>query len=737
MSSAQLIRTRASALGACVLAAAALACGELEGPGEIQGKAPMPAAELAVRAAQARAANPDASKQVLFGDLHVHTTYSTDAFMMSLPLVQGEGPNPIAAACDYARYCAALDFWSITDHAEGLTPRTWKDIKQSIRQCNDVAGDPASPDVVAFLGFEWTQIGQTPADHYGHKNVILRETAEEKVPPRPIHSDSFAARAMRQPPPIGLQLRLPWHDWRNRQRYFNFGAASRELRGTRRCADDVNTRELPDDCSEGAGTPELLFRKLDEGGYDALVIPHGTTWGIYTPPGSAWDKQLTPAQHDADRQTLIEVYSGHGNSEEYREWREVEFDAAGAPVCPEPRDGYEPCCWRAGELIRERCDAPGPECEARVAEARRLNLAAGVNARFTVPGATVEDWRDCGSCPDCFVPSYNYRPKSSVQYIMSLGRPDAPEGARQFRFGFMASSDNHSARPGTGYKERDRLDTTEARGARDPDTYALLTPQAREAKAPIARDFEALRESLSPLQVLDFERQASFFASGGLAAVHSAGRSRDAIWDAFLRKEIYGTSGPRILLWFDLLNGDAPRPMGSEARLAEAPRFRVRAAGEFEEQPGCPDWSERALPAESLERLCRGECHHPGSKRLRVERVEVVRIRPQQDAGEAPGSLIEDPWRILPCPPGDVCSVEFEDPDFVAGGRSALYYVRAIQEPTQAVNGAGLRCQKRDERGVCLEVDPCYGDFRTPASDDCLAPVQERAWSSPIFVDPV
>lgn len=729
---------RAALVAAATLAAFASSCGRLEGPGEIQGQAPMPKAELDARARQVSEANPEAEKQILFGDLHVHTTFSTDAFMMSLPLLQGEGPNPISAACDYARYCAALDFWSITDHAEGLTPRMWREIKDSIRQCNAVAGDPASPDVVAFLGFEWTQIGRTPADHYGHKNVILRETAEDRVPPRPIHSDSFSARAMRQRQPLRFQLELPRRDWSHRDRYFNFGAQTRELRETPRCADDVDTRELPVDCSEAAATPEILFRKLDEGGYESLVIPHGTTWGIYTPPGSSWDKQLTAEQHDGDRQTLIEVYSGHGNSEEYRDWREIEVGAAGEAVCPPPRDGYEPCCWRAGEMIRERCEGAGAtDCDERAAEARRLFLEAGVNARFTVPGATVADWRDCGSCPDCFVPAYNYRPKSSVQYILSLGRPDAPEAeARQFRFGFIASTDNHSARPGAGYKERDRRDTTEARGARDPETYAFLTPQATEEKAPRARDFEELRSTLSPLQVLDFERQASFFASGGLAAVHGSGRSRDAIWEALLRKEVYGTSGPRILLWFDLLNGAAPAPMGSEVRLAEAPRFRVRAAGEFEQQPGCPDWSERSLPAEELSRLCRGECFHPGSKRLRIDRIEVVRIRPRRDPGEPAASLIDDPWRALTCPPGDVCSVEFDDPEFPTAGRSALYYVRALQEPTPAVNGAGLRCRKRDESGVCLEVDPCYGDFRTPASDDCLAPVQERAWSSPIFVDP-
>jgi hypothetical protein len=715
----------------------AAGCGELEGPGEIRGRTPAPAAEIAARRLRESAVHPEARKQILFGDLHVHTTYSTDAFLMSLPLLQGEGPNPIGAACDYARYCAALDFWSITDHSEGMTPRMWRETRESIRQCNAVAGDPQNPDVVAFLGWEWTQIGQTPEDHYGHKNVILREVAEERVPKRPIHSDSFASRTMRQRAPLAFQLQLPWRDWENRGRYLNFGAINRELRATPRCEDGVDTRELPEDCSEGAATPELLFAKLDQWGHDALVIPHGTTWGIYTPPGSAWDKQLTPAQNDADRQALIEVYSGHGNSEEYRDWRDVEFGSRGEPICPEPRGGYEPCCWRAGEIVRERCAEPGaPECQARVEEARRLYLEGGVNARYVVPGAELEDWRDCGSCPDCFVPAFNYRPKSSVQYIMALANPGAEPDARQFRMGFIASSDNHSARPGTGYKERDRLDTTEARGGRDRETYEFATPLVNEAPAPEPRSFESIRDSLSPLQTLDFERQASFFASGGLAAVHADGRSRDAVWAALLRRETYGTSGPHLLLWFDLLNGGEPRPMGSEVRLAEAPRFRVRAAGDFEQIPGCPDWAEGALSAQDLERLCRGECYHPGPRRHRVERIEVVRIRPRLAPDEPPAALIEDPWRILPCPPGDVCSAEFDDPGFVAGARPALYYVRAIQEPTPAVNGAGLRCQRRDERGVCLEVDPCYGDYRTPASDDCLSPVQERAWSSPIFVDP-
>ncbi|MDP6978512.1 MAG: DUF3604 domain-containing protein [Myxococcota bacterium] len=77
--------------------------------------------------------------------------------------------------------------------------------------------------------------------------------------------------------------------------------------------------------------------------------------------------------------------------------------------------------------------------------------------------------------------------------------------------------------------------------------------------------------------------------------------------------------------------------------------------------------------------------------------------------------------------------MQFEDPEFEALGRDTVYYVRALQHPTPAINGANLRTRFVGGRPVSLQ--PCRRGTGSDPSDDCLADVQERAWSSPIFVD--
>jgi hypothetical protein len=574
-------------------------------------------------------------------------------------------------------------------------------------------------------------MGTTAENHFGHRNVVLRDLTDDAISTRPIASDS-PANYFQAPSAMMLGL-LPVIA--RDPVYLNYATYQQEIQHTPRCADGTAVRDLPEDCREYAATPGVLNDKLEDWGFASLVIPHGMTWGMYTPQGSSWAKQLDPVLHDPVRQRLVEVYSGHGNVEAYRSWRAVEIHEDGTRSCPSPSHDYVPGCWRAGEIIRDRClDSGGGAsiCDERATTARqRFADAPGGLGHLSVPGYDASEWLDAGQCRDCFLPAFNYRPASSVQSILALSREDSSGEPLRFRFGFIGSSDIHTARPGTGYKEQQRTKMTDVRMSR----VELPGPSRPEPVLPESRIADP--HSVAPNNWIERGRAGSFFFSGGLVAVHAERRERGAIWDALEARQTYATSGPRMLLWFDLVNspspGDMTQPMGSVVEMGTAPRFEVRAVGSFEQQPGCPEFVEGALPRERLERLCSGECYNPSDIRRRITRIEIVRIRPQRHIDEPLEGLIEDPWRTFECEPNlDGCAIEFSDESFERDERDAVYYVRAIEEPSPAVNGATLRCEPGED-GSCKETDPC--EAWAPDSEDCLAEIEERAWSSPIFVD--
>ncbi len=712
-------------------------------PGTIRGPGRPPAVETARILAQSTAANALASepldKQILFGDLHVHTTYSIDAFLYALPIFSEEGGHPPADACDHARYCAALDFFSINDHAEGLTPERWQATIDTLRECDARAGDAGNPDVIPMLGWEWTQVGATPETHYGHKNVVLRGLADDEITARPIAyrpaSDMGRAPQTWQLAAGEKVAGLIGPD------YADFMWWLGRLLAMPACAPDIASPDLAPDCLESADTPADLFRKLDEWQLDSLVIPHGLAWGIHAPPGARLDNQLQGELHDPARQRLLEVFSGHGNSEEYRAYQDAQTTVADAALCPAPTPDHLACCWQAGEIMRARCgDLPADECEARVQMARAYALGAAQAPHFVFPDTHADDWLDCDECRDCFKPAATLRAGETAQYALATAQFPPDETPRRFRFGFIASSDNHRARPATGYKQVLRSRNTDARGLRSANVDALVRKLSAGGDLDPAMPQEIDFNPRSFKALFDKERQGSFMYPGGLVAAHSRGRSRDALWRALMDREVYGTSGPRILLWFDLLNGPSGRaPMGSEVPLAPAPLFEVRALGSFEQKPGCPAHAVAGLGEAELERLCMGECYNPGDRRVPIEAIEVIRVRAAARPDEPVWPRIEDPWRRFTCPAdGHGCRIQFSDPDWpgaaAAGAPGYAYYVRALQTPTPAINGANVRAVF-DAAGNAVSTSPCYGDFKTDDADDCLAPVAERAWSSPIYVD--
>ena len=87
-------------------------------------------------------------------------------------------------------------------------------------------------------------------------------------------------------------------------------------------------------------------------------------------------------------------------------------------------------------------------------------------------------------------------------------------------FGFIGSSDNHGARPGTGYKEIDRMFNTEANGFSDP-FYEKMS-DLRRPKGELEPSYVDLQNtglnSIMDLNIAtDAERQRCIFYVRGIS----------------------------------------------------------------------------------------------------------------------------------------------------------------------------------------------------------------------------
>ena len=653
------------------------------------------------------AVDPVDERVIFYGDLHVHSTNSVDVFALKLPLFGHDGRVTPMDHCHYARFCSQLDFWAITDHQEGAPPSAWRESVAAVNSCNDLY----EGDLVSFAGFEWQQSHPEAGQDWGHKNVIFPGNAPAKLPARAVASadqvTSVDAGTIAAAIDIAIAL-----DPDNASIYNDVEDYFLEGANATRCTDGTHTKDLPEDCVESASEPADLYRKLDEWGFPALVIPHGTTWGAHHPALMSWEHQLNPTQHDPEYQTLLEVYSGHGSMEEYRSWRPAQDDGDGTLSCPEPSANYEPCCYRAGEIARHNsaectADPTGLACDQLVVDARQAFIDAGRDGLASQPQAVPEDWLDCDECRDCFQPAEGHRPLGSAQAALAMSHFDANgQVDSRYRFGFLGSTDTHAVGPGAGFKEGKEMSD--------------IMGSARIEWEPVVN---IMVEELFP----NWVRQNSFFHSGGLVAVHAKSADRDAIWQALEDRAVYATTGERIELWFDLTSG-AGATMGGAAQVTETPEFAVKAVASFKQKPGCPEW----VPDLYAQETCDGECYYPSTERHGMARIEVVRIRPQISADEDLNTLVDDPFLTLECEGKSTCEATFTDPDFVAGQRDALYYVRAIQEPTAQLNHQDLRCEKGAD-GECLSVDICQGGERGE-SDDCLQDGGERAWASPIYL---
>lgn len=718
----------AGLIGSGLWAASSGRLGHDDGPGSIgllPGRASNEAIDRAFSATRIRRAHRiEGATTIRFGDPRVYTSVSDAAFLLSLPVFGGSGSATLGDACDFARHCAAIDFWAVTDHAESLTTSRWQQTLEGAQQCTAIArGHDEAHDV--FAGFSWPfdESGSVPAHA-----VLLRDFAASAAPPQPPRYN-LAATARTT---TTWQERVALTVQAFSQRVLDFAAHSRATRLARRCNTDRR-----DGCNEHLALGDAIASVATDADSIVRTAIDNTVGEYLTRTAHA---NLTSATE------LFEIYSGRGSAEIYRpiDWRDLARNA----TCPAPTADYLAPCWRAGELIALRCAADGGDpvrCEQRAASARALYARVPIGGHLLFREEAAAAWRDAGQCRNCFLPAFDYRDRGSAQYRLAVRQFAATGEPIRHYLGFVAASASLRARPGNGYKERDRFRNTDAvrttsdslfgrifgaNVSADADFGELLASTSSELGAEPAR--------LAPVaevarHLAEHERAQSFLYSGGLTGVHVGDTSRQALWQSLQTRHVYATSGDRILLWFDAGTVEKPvHPMGSQLRRTVSPSFRVAAAGAYKQLPGCPRSVTDTVGETRLDQLCGNECFHASEERKLISKLEVVRIRPQVSADEPIDGLIDDPWLTHLCEPDPLgCEFTFTDPDFERDQRDTTYYVRAIASPSLAINGAGLRCEY-DTEGQCIATTPCRGEFSNP---DCLAPISERAWSSPIYVE--
>ena len=206
---------------------------------------------------------------------------------------------------------------------------------------------------------------------------------------------------------------------------------------------------------------------------------------------------------------------------------------------------------------------------------------------------------------------------------------------------------------------------------------------------------------------------------GGLAGVWAEENSRDALFDAMLRRETFATSGPRIQPRFFAADefpadicGEADSvelayergvPMGGELNPSTPPEFLLQALRDTE--------------GNDLQRIQIVKVWHEGANQYGQKVYDVASVSHDEPV------LDVESCEVLVRGADEFCQT-WQDPEFDAS-EDAAYYMRVLEMP--ACRWSRLQCLGLPE------------DERPENCDDPDIPrvIQERAWTSPIWVGPL
>lgn len=574
---------------------------------------------------------PSATKNVYFGDLHVHSALSFDAYIfgnrMSLDetyrFARGEQvENVVGEKMQLAR---PLDFVAITDHAEGFGLHEACDAADKTRAMQDYCDRIERPDARFFLE--------------------LRAQGEQRPPLSVLDEyvgDSDRAYALKTATWRRVVDAADRHNAPGQLTAFAGYEYSPPLPNRGKIHRNVIFRgnETPDHAPSAfdALTELDLWRQLNQSCEDPceyLTIPHNPnkSWGLafasHTIDGDAYTEADWRLREQVE--PIVEMFQVKGNSECAIGFGTSDEDCAFEQFLPVCAEGQETGCIFPTSMIRD-------------------GLKKGLKLQEEL-------------------------------------------GFNPLAFGLIGSTDTHNSNPGD----------TEEWDYRGATAFVSASANTR-LTAPRTRILNT-----SP---------------GGLAAVWAEENTRDSIFEAMQRKEVYATSGSRIRLRF--FGG-----FGYSADMLDAPDLLEIAYADGVAMGSTLDDPAIGAPSFLLWAV-RDELSAP------IDRVQIIKAWSTADGteervfdiacsdGRAPDAATGK------CPDTSAtvdlsdCSISTEvgaselkavwtDPAFDAS-RNAFYYARVIENPT-------CRWSTHDSLRVGREplsvVDPT---------------IQEMAWSSPIWI---
>jgi len=578
-----------------------------------------------------RAVPSDPLKQAYFGDLHMHTALSFDAFITgtrTMPddayrYARGEPIDHVSGL--KIQLATPLDFLGVTDHSEVMgvargmgdpeNPLSKLPIAERITSTDYATSQGAFREIVANAA-TGTDSGMIDPGAVGDTTRSAWQTVID------------AAEAHNVP---GTFTTFVAYEWSSLP---NFANLHRNVifRGS-------NVPPMPFSSLE-SNRPEDLWAYLDNWraqGDDAIAIPHNS---------------------NASKGLMYALENSDG----------------------EPIDAAYATTRMRNEPITEITQFKGTS---------ETHTALAPNDEF----ADFELWNTTVGAPLPVEPVPGSYVRSAYGRGIAL---EATVGVNPYKFGLIGSSDSH-----------DSSSAVEENNFTGGHGNADATPQTRLHGQPST----LVHSSLS-------------FSASGLAGVWAESNTREAIFDALRRKETFATSGPRIRVRF-FAAGDFPDdlpgrsdavavayaqgvPMGGDLLVAgdSPPEFFVEAlrdpnSAALARVQIVKVWAQEGAEQEAIYDVA---CSDGGTADPATHRcpdngagVDLASCTPTVGKGAAELSAV---WRDTSWTPG----------------QKAAYYVRVIENPT---------CRWSSWDAVRLGEPPPEG---VPAT------IQERAWSSPIWV---